>query len=62
MSRMASSSNVQWSAEGATNCVSTKAHNLVNLSSLRSRNFDERTEEMKVEGFQKNENVRCFFT
>ena len=43
MSRLASIENVPWSAEGATNCVYPRAQNLVNLSSLRSGNFDGRT-------------------
>ena len=43
MSRLASSRNVQWSAEGATNWVYSKVQDLVNVSSLRSGYFDERT-------------------
>ena len=46
MSRLASSRNVQWSAEGATNSIISWAHNLVNLSSLTSKNSDERTTKM----------------
>ena len=51
MSILASSRNVQWSAEGATKSLYSRAYNLVNLSGLRSGNFDERTEKK----FEKNE-------
>ena len=54
MSRLGSSRNVQWSAEGATNSSYFRAYNLVNLSNLRSGNFDERTKKMN-EFFEKNE-------
>ena len=39
MSRLGTSRNVQWSAEGARKCVYPRFQNLVNLSSLRSRRF-----------------------
>ena len=39
MSRLGTSRNVQWSAEGARKCVYPRFQNLVNLSSLRSRKF-----------------------
>ena len=35
MSRLGTSRNVQWSAEGVTNSLCSRAHNLVNLSNLR---------------------------
>ena len=35
MSRLGSSRNVQWSTEGVTNSLCSRAHNLVNLSGLR---------------------------
>ena len=34
-SRLGTSRNVQWSAEGVTDFLCSRAHNLVNLSSLR---------------------------
>ena len=42
MSRLASSRNVQWSTEGATNCVYPRVQTQVDLYSLRSGNCDER--------------------
>ena len=39
MSRLGTSRNVQWSAEGARKCVYPRCQNLVNVSSLRSRKF-----------------------
>ena len=39
MSRLGTSRNVQWSAEGARKCVYPRFQNIVNLSSLRSRKF-----------------------
>ena len=39
MSRLGTSRNVQWSAEGARKYVYPRFQNLVNLSSLRSRKF-----------------------
>ena len=35
MSRLGTSRNVQWSAEGVTNSLCSRAQNLVNLCSLR---------------------------
>ena len=35
LSRLGTSRNVQWSAEGVTNSLCSRAHNLVNLSNLR---------------------------
>ena len=35
MSRLGTSRNVQWSAEGVTNSLCSRAQNLVNLSNLR---------------------------
>ena len=35
MSRLGTSRNVQWSAEGVTNSLCSRAYNLVNLSNLR---------------------------
>ena len=54
MSRLASSRNVQWSAEGATNCVYPRVQEQVDLSSLRSGNFDERKMNENI-FFEKNE-------
>ena len=39
MSRLGTSRNVQWTAEGARKCAYPRFQNLVNLSSLRSRKF-----------------------
>ena len=36
----------RWCAEGGTNCVCLRAQNLVNLPSLRSGNFDEKTKKI----------------
>ena len=53
MSPLASSRNVQWSAEGATNWIYSRAQDKVNLSSFRSAYFDEKTkDECKI--FEKN--------
>ena len=46
MSRLVSSRNVQWSAEGAAYSLYSWAYNLVNVCSLRSGNFDERTKKL----------------
>ena len=43
MSRLGTSRNVQWSAEGARKCVYPRFQNLVNLSSPDQENLDERT-------------------
>ena len=47
MSRLGTSRNVQWSADVVTNSLCSRTHNLVNLSSLRWRYFDQRTKKMK---------------
>ena len=47
MSRLGTSRNVQWSAEGVTSSLCSRAHNLVNFSSLRWGYFGERTKKMK---------------
>ena len=47
MSRLTSSRNVQWSEESATNWVYSRAQDRVNLFSLRSEYFEEKTEKMK---------------
>ena len=57
MSRLASSRNVQWSAEGATNCVYSRVQNYVNLSCLRSGNFEETTKTINGIFFEKNEKM-----
>ena len=56
MSRLASSRNVQWSAEGATSCVYPRVQKQVDLSTLMSGNFDERKMSENI-FFEKNENV-----
>ena len=53
MSRLASSRNVQWSAVIVTIYVYSKAQNHLNLSSLRSRIFGERTEKKDGKMFRK---------
>ena len=58
MSRLASSRNVQWSAEGATKCVYPRVQKQVDLDSLRSGNFDERKMNENI-FFEKNE-IRMF--
>ena len=58
MSRLASSRNVQWSAEGATNCVYPRVQTQVDLYSLRSGNCDERKMKEYI-FFEKNE-IRMF--
>ena len=59
MSRLASSRNVEWSEEGATNWVYSRTQDRVNLSSLRSGYFDERTKKMNEISFLRNMN--CIF-
>ena len=44
MSRLALITNVQWSAEGATNCIYSVVQNHMNVSRPRSGNFDEKLE------------------
>ena len=59
MSRLGTSRNVQWSAEGVTNSLCFRAHNHVNLSSLLRRGcFDERTKKMKEIFLRK---MKCIF-
>ena len=57
MSRLGTSRNVRWSAEGVTNSLCSRAYNLVNLSSLRWEYFDERTKKMKEIFLRKMKNV-----
>ena len=59
MSRLTSSRNVQWSEESATNWVYSRAQDRVNLSSLISGYFDERTEKMNEKHFLRKMN--CIF-
>ena len=59
MSRLGTSRNVQWSAEGVTNSLCSRAHNLVHLSSLRWGYLDEKTKKMKENFFEKNK--KCIF-
>ena len=47
MSRLGTSRNVQWSAEGVTKSLGSRANSFVNLSGLRWGHFDERTKKMK---------------
>ena len=54
MSRLASSRNVQWSAEGATNFVYPRVQKQVDLSRFRSGKFDERKMNENIV-FEKNE-------
>ena len=58
MSRLASSRNVQWSKENATNWVYSWAQDIGNLSSLRSGYIDERTKKMKEIFLRK---MKCVF-
>ena len=57
MSHFGSSTNVQWSEEGATKSVYTRTQNLVNISSFRSGYFDERTKKMHENFLEKNEEM-----
>ena len=57
MSRLASSRNVQWSEEVATERVYIRAYNHVTLSSLRSGNVDEITKKMNENLFEENEKM-----
>ena len=57
MSRLGSSRNVRWSVGGVTNSLCSRAHNLVNLSSLRWGYFDEKAKKMKDIFFEKNEKM-----
>ena len=57
-SRLTSSRSVQWSAEGAKNCVYSRAQNNVNLSGFKSGKFDERTKRMSENYYsRKSKNV-----
>ena len=52
MSRKASSRNIQWSEKGATKWVYSRAQDLVvNLSSLRTGYFNERTKKINEKLF-----------
>ena len=57
VSRFGTSRNFQWSAEGVTSSLCSRAHNLVHLSSLRWGYFDERAKKMKENFFEKNEKI-----
>ena len=57
MSRLGTSRNVQWSAEGVTKSLGSRANNFVNLSGLRRGHFDERTKKMKHIFFEKNKKM-----
>ena len=62
MSRLGTSRNVQWSAEGATDSLCSRAHNRMNLSMLRGGYFDERCKNKKDEGnFFLRKMKKCIF-